>query len=29
VLVSVFATRKTITLHAGQSFLASAFTKKS
>ncbi len=28
VLVSVFATRKTIELHAGQSFLASAFTKK-
>jgi hypothetical protein len=28
VLVSVFATRKTITLHAGHSFLASAFTKK-
>ncbi|MGO9902372.1 MAG: hypothetical protein ACLP0J_22400 [Solirubrobacteraceae bacterium] len=28
VLVTVFATRKTITLHAGQSFLASAITKK-
>ncbi|MGO9973770.1 MAG: hypothetical protein ACLP01_13385 [Solirubrobacteraceae bacterium] len=28
VLVSVFATRKTIDLHAGQSFLASAVTKK-
>jgi hypothetical protein len=29
VVVSVFATRKTVTLHAGQSFLASAFQKKS